>query len=43
VIGRIEEIIYSDRQEATLGLDMEEFLIELKQNNKNHEENHNGN
>ena len=43
VIGRIEEIIYSDRQEATLGLDMEEFLIELKQNNKNHKENHNGN
>lgn len=36
VIGRLEEVIYSDKTDVTIALDMEEFLIELKENNKNH-------
>jgi len=37
VVGRIEEVIYSDKTDVTIALDMEEFLIELKENLKNHE------
>ena len=37
VVRRIEEIIYSDETDVTIALDMEEFLIELKENLKNHE------
>ena len=36
VVGRIEEVIYSDKTDVTIALDMEEFLIELKENLKNH-------
>jgi lipid A disaccharide synthetase len=42
VIGRIEEVIYSDKTDVTIALDMEEFLIELKENLKNHERKNNG-
>tara|TARA_R100000315_G_scaffold48942_1_gene23212 strand:- start:71 stop:253 length:183 start_codon:yes stop_codon:yes gene_type:complete len=38
VVRRIEEIIYSDETDVTIALDMEEFLIELKDNLKNHKE-----
>tara|TARA_R100001510_G_C7439282_1_gene69268 strand:+ start:160 stop:333 length:174 start_codon:yes stop_codon:yes gene_type:complete len=36
VVGRIEEVIYSDKTDVTIALDLEEFLIELKENLKNH-------
>jgi|TARA_R100000388_G_scaffold80946_1_gene59609 lipid A disaccharide synthetase len=42
VVGRIEEVIYSDKTDVTIALDMEEFLIELKENLKNHERKNNG-
>ena len=38
VVGRIEEVIYSDKTDVTIALDMEEFLIELKDNLKNHKD-----
>ena len=42
VVGRIEEVIYSDKTDVTIALDIEEFLIELKENLKNHERKKNG-
>ena len=42
VVERIEEVIYSDKTDVTIALDMEEFLIELKENLKNHERKNNG-
>ena len=42
VVRRIEEVIYSDETDVTIALDMEEFLIELKENLKNHERKNNG-
>ena len=42
VVGRIEEVIYSDKTDVTIALDIEEFLIELKENLKNHERKNNG-
>ena len=38
VVARIEEVIYSDKTDVTIALDMEEFLIELKDNLKNHKD-----
>tara|TARA_R100001015_G_C4413085_1_gene16609 strand:- start:88 stop:336 length:249 start_codon:yes stop_codon:yes gene_type:complete len=38
VVRRIEEVIYSDETDVTIALDMEEFLIELKENLKNHKD-----